>query len=927
MKADIHGKMDQAVASIAYNKNTLLQEAKVFSKVPIKSAKCIATLTKILCIINHGRETLSESEATDVFFGATRLFESNDERLRRLVYVLIKSIVVNETEIFIVTSSLTKDINSPNNVYRANAIRTLCLILKSNMASQLERYLKASLVDRDAYVCSSALLCCIRIFTQMPQLIKRWVGEASTCLTSSNPMVQFHATLLLFLFRLNDKQSLRKLVATLRQSKMGIYTECFIIRFLAANFSIMEAECVEVLHVSLRSSMDATRLEAVKAIISLTLSHYKSSGSMHGFPFDLGEVVTVLHVFLTSRNQTLIFAAMKQVYQLAQTLPLVVGVLNNDVEEILKFKNKDISSLALLTLLQTGGANTIDRLLTQATTLSGDFKLAVTRALKGLCVSFPDKHPTVLSFFSHNFRDATASEVKREMIDATMYIVENIPEAQALGLKYLCEFIEDCEFPDLNAQVLKFLGDNVPKAEAPEQYVRYIYNRLILENATVRAAGIEALDKIVRDCPELRKSVSILLLPCLTDPDDELRERVNITYEHLLVHKDVTLDHLSVVANSQGNMDVKEFESRVKDSDVAKELCEVLNTVTEKGNLVTLCDSLTNCIQNKNGYDHIDESLLELEEDVDMLGAATSVIQNITQRKGSADGMNVFVDEPDTDMVTTALPPEITQLVPTGVTLVPSKHVFLTDEEEDYSVETKFHASKGCVVLEFIIGNTLVDQILVNLGVVVDYTQCMNASKWTLASNVPIPRLTVSEKKSAYLVFTNNASEVDGNVSDLGLLLGTVKVDLTFEAKSGEEARGYTETYSANDLHIGIGIYCVEWPLNQDEFEAMWVSLEHVEACSTFGLQFKTIKEAIQGMIKFFGNSTVSESTGYVDKIANLNIAGKLLNKFEFLAKATIGQGNLQTGAETSFHKGCILKLQVRSNSQDISDLVFALLE
>lgn len=928
MGVEVHSRMDQAAANLALDKNSVLQEAKIFSKVPINSKKCINILTKILCIINHGRETLSESEATDIFFGATRLFESNDEKLRRLVYLLIKSIVVNETEIFIVTSSLTKDINSPNNIYRANAIRALCLILKSNMASQLERYLKSSLVDRDPYVCSSALLCCIRIFAQMPQLLKRWVGEASTCLPSTNEMVQFHAALLLFLFRLNDKQSLRKLVATLRQSQMGMYTECYVIRFLAANYSIMEAECVEVLRAGLKSTWDASKLEAVKAIISLTLAHHKSVGSMQGFPFDLGEVVSVLQGFLSSKDQSLVFAGMKQVYQIAQTLPLVVGMLNNKVEEMLKRRNKDISSLALLTLLQTGGAETIERLLTQATSLSGDFKLAVTKALKGLCVSFPDKHPTVLSFFSTNFREATTSEFKKEMIDATMYIVDHIPDAQALGLKNLCEFIEDCEFPELNAQVLKFLGDNVPKAEAPEQYVRYIYNRLILENAAVRAAGLEALDKIVRDCPEMRKSVAILLLPCLTDPDDELRERVNLTYALMLLDENVTLDNISMTTSDEEGSEFKEFEARVKGSGAVKELSNVLNGVSEKGSLGTLCNKLQQCIESKSGYDQIDDDLLEIEVEEEP-HLVTSGSQDMAQRKGSADsssGINVFSDEPETLAIEPVLPPEVLQLVPEGLTLISSQNTFLTEEEEDYSVEAKIHASRQLIVIEFIIGNTLVDQILENLTVEIDHSQCMNAPGWSIVENIPISRLTLSEKKSAYVVLSNNKSSSDSSISDLGLLLGKVKVDLSFEAKS-DDSKGYVETYSANDLQIGMGVYCVEWPLSDDEFDATWATLEGMETLGTFGLQFKTIKEAVQGMINFFGCSTVKQCTTQVEQIASLHIAGKLLGKFNFLAKATIGQSSARAGAEASFHRGCILKLQIRTSHEELGDAIFSQLE
>ena len=42
-------------------------------------------------------------------------------------------------------------------------------------------------------------------------------------------------------------------------------------------------------------------------------------------------------------------------------------------------------------------------------------------------------------------------------------------------------------------QILHVLGTEGPKTKDPSKYIRYIYNRIILENATVRAAAVSAL--------------------------------------------------------------------------------------------------------------------------------------------------------------------------------------------------------------------------------------------------------------------------------------------------------------------------------------------------------------------------------------------------------------------------------------------------
>lgn len=95
------------------------------------------------------------------------------------------------------------------------------------------------------------------------------------------------------------------------------------------------------------------------------------------------------------------------------------------------------------------------------------------------------------------------------------------------ALAHLCEFIEDCEFTKLSVRILHLLGVEGPKTSQPTKYIRYIYNRVVLENATVRAAAVTALAKfgVGQKDPEVKRSVSVLLTRCLDDIDDEVRDR------------------------------------------------------------------------------------------------------------------------------------------------------------------------------------------------------------------------------------------------------------------------------------------------------------------------------------------------------------------------------------------------------------------
>ncbi len=99
------------------------------------------------------------------------------------------------------------------------------------------------------------------------------------------------------------------------------------------------------------------------------------------------------------------------------------------------------------------------------------------------------------------------------------------------ALAHLCEFIEDCEFTKLAVRILHLLGEEGPTTAQPTIYVRYIYNRVVLENAIVRAAAVSALAKfgIGQKDPEVKGSVRVLLSRCLDDTDDEVRDRTALS--------------------------------------------------------------------------------------------------------------------------------------------------------------------------------------------------------------------------------------------------------------------------------------------------------------------------------------------------------------------------------------------------------------
>ena len=78
-------------------------------------------------------EQFSTTEATECFFAVTKLFQSRDPVLRRMVYLAIKDLSKISEDVIIVTSSLTKDMTGKEDMYRGPAIRALCTITDNTM--------------------------------------------------------------------------------------------------------------------------------------------------------------------------------------------------------------------------------------------------------------------------------------------------------------------------------------------------------------------------------------------------------------------------------------------------------------------------------------------------------------------------------------------------------------------------------------------------------------------------------------------------------------------------------------------------------------------------------------------------------------------------------------------------------------------------
>jgi coatomer protein complex subunit gamma len=134
----------------------------------------------------------------------------------------------------------------------------------------------------------------------------------------------------------------------------------------------------------------------------------------------------------------------------------------------------------------------------------------------------PQKATTLLKFLTDCLKEDGNIRFRESVVDTIMIIC---PSQRENSLLILAEHIEDCEHPHIQTKIINFLAQEGPKASNPSTYIRFIYNRINLERAVIRAAAVSALAAFANGVPSLKKSILHLLRKCLDDSDDEVRER------------------------------------------------------------------------------------------------------------------------------------------------------------------------------------------------------------------------------------------------------------------------------------------------------------------------------------------------------------------------------------------------------------------
>ncbi|KAG1057045.1 hypothetical protein G6F43_001092 [Rhizopus delemar] len=923
------------------DKTVVLQEARVFNSSPINARKCRLLLTKIVYLLYLG-EPFTVKEATDLFFNVIKLFQSKDTSLRQMMYLVIKELSGIAEDVIMVTQSLIKDIQSKQEtIYRANAIRALCLITDPSMIQGIERILKAAIVDKTPSVSSAALVSSYHLFDVAKDIIKRWSNEVQEAINtkssgglgfasaassyfssgsqssqnqaiiSTSNIHQYHAIGLLYLIRQHDRMAITKLVQTFSGTRStggflggGSNTSilknpsavCMLIRFAS---KVMEDDpsstrrIFELFEGFLRHKSDMVNLEAARAICDIPNIPAK----------ELHSAISVLQLFLSSPKPTLRFAAIRTLNKLSINSPTAVAPCNLDIENLITDSNRSIATFAITTLLKTGNEASVDRLMKQISgfmnDISDEFKVIVVEAIRSLCLKFPAKQAIMLSFLSNVLRDEGGYNFKKAVVEAIFDMVKHIPESKDTALSHLCEFIEDCEFTKLSVRVLHLLGIEGPKTVTPTKYIRYIYNRVILENSIIRAAAVSALAKFGvhgRD-EEIRKSVHVLLSRCLDDVDDEVRDRAAL-YLSMMDNQDLAKKYVtddSTYALPTLERQLAEYISNPVQStqEFKLESIPVISKSQEE--------------EERRRNQPSDNAILPLLSAPSNKGSATAASPGVGT---PVSGKNNFVSSLDQQAIYAEELAAVPEFASFGALFKSSvRPIELTESETEYIVHCIKHTFAKHIVFQFNCTNTLNDQLLENVHMIMQ----PEIEGLVQVAEIPAEKLEYDIPGNIYVAFEQEDPEELANVTFTNTLRFEIK---DCDPTTGEaDPEGFEDEYQVEDIEVTTSDYIRSSYVS--DFAGEFEGLSDNEAIDTFALDKEkahNLKSACDSIIDLLGMQPLEGSESPKNNsVHTLLLSGTFLDGSKVLAKCRM-TFNTSTGVA--------FELAVRSEDVNVSQIV-----
>ena len=914
------------------DKMAVFQEClQQFNASPVNAKKCRQLLAKLLRLIYNG-ESFPAQESTTLFFSISKLFQHKDQSLRQLVYLTIKELSSTSDDILMVTSSIMKDIQGNDAVYKPNAIRTLSKVLDPTTVNAAERLFKNAIVDKNPVISSAALISSYNLLPHAKEVVKRFTnetletiqsyklfpptqfqlheyyGSSTSNLPSTSYMYQYHALGLIYQLRNHDKLALMKLISSLSEGS-SLKNSLSIIQLIRYINKILNDDQSLISHLYpilagfLKHKSDMVELEACKTLINL--QHLIKDDQFMA-------IVNTLQKLLGVPRTATRFAAIRLINKISIKHPEKIIVVNLELEGLINDTNRSISTLAITTLLKTMGAGTVDtgsvggesvdRLITKMTSLmdeiTEDFKIVIIEAIENLALKFPAKHKKLVSFLTDLLRDDGTLELKSSIVDALFDLIKFLPDANAkqLILMNLCEFIEDCEFTELSVRILHLLGDEGPHTSNPSYYIRHIYNRLVLENSIVRSSAVIALAKFAAVCGgEVSKNIVILLERCLNDVDDEVRDRAAISLNFINNGK----KNLIV---SDSKYDLNALESKLvhylnneENFSVKFDISEIRVISSEELKSIEY-DRKISKLENSNVENNDTPEVEEQKGGAKVESAGDNVANDLLRQQEYAQELAAIAEFESYGKLTKS-------------TSVP---IYLTDKENEIVVSVVKHlfAESQKLVLQYNINNTLPHTVLQDISVIAQPDNELYQEDFI----VPLAELKPDQTGIVYVSFSAPAIEDEELLSAFGNTVAYTNKDLDDEGNVDPTDDGWSDEYQIDDLELLAGDFII--PLYNSNFTSIFDQLPNQDSGVVNISNVDTIENAVN-KVKTALNMMPLDGSDYVPSDITSHTL-KLLGKDVWGGKVGASIRLASTGGKI------VAKVEAKTETENFANVIIS---
>ena len=914
------------------DKMAVFQEClQQFNASPVNAKKCRQLLAKLLRLIYNG-ESFPAQESTTLFFSISKLFQHKDQSLRQLVYLTIKELSSISDDILMVTSSIMKDIQGNDAVYKPNAIRTLSKVLDPTTVNAAERLFKNAIVDKNPVISSAALISSYNLLPHAKEVVKRFTnetletiqsyklfpptqfqlheyyGSSTSNLPSTSYMYQYHALGLIYQLRNHDKMALMKLISSLSEGS-SLKNSLSIIQLIRYINKILNDDQSLISHLYpilagfLKHKSDMVELEACKTLINL--QHLIKDDQFMA-------IVNTLQKLLGVPRTATRFAAIRLINKISIKHPEKIIVVNLELEGLINDTNRSISTLAITTLLKTMGAGTVDtgsvggesvdRLITKITSLmdeiTEDFKIVIIEAIENLALKFPAKHKKLVSFLTDLLRDDGTLELKSSIVDALFDLIKFLPDANAkqLILMNLCEFIEDCEFTELSVRILHLLGDEGPHTSNPSYYIRHIYNRLVLENSIVRSSAVIALAKFAAVCGgEVSKNIVILLERCLNDVDDEVRDRAAISLNFINNGK----KNLIV---SDSKYDLNALESKLvhylnneENFSVKFDISEIRVISSEELKSIEY-DRKISKLENSNVENNDTPEVEEQKGGTKVESAGDNVANDLLRQQEYAQELAAIAEFESYGKLTKS-------------TSVP---IYLTDKENEIVVSVVKHlfAESQKLVLQYNINNTLPHTVLQDISVIAQPDNELYQEDFI----VPLAELKPDQTGIVYVSFSAPAIEDEELLSAFGNTVAYTNKDLDDEGNVDPTDDGWSDEYQIDDLELLAGDFII--PLYNSNFTSIFDQLPNQDSGVVNISNVDTIENAVN-KVKTALNMMPLDGSDYVPSDITSHTL-KLLGKDVWGGKVGASIRLASTGGKI------VAKVEAKTETENFANVIIS---